>query len=157
MADALPADFDAAVDAILATRGRVILGGIGKSGHIARKISSTLASTGTPSAFVHAAEASHGDLGMITPGDLVILISKSGETSELSDIVAHVTRFSIPLIGISGKDTSALMQAADYRLDPALRAGGLRAGHGADHVHHADAGAGRCAGRSGDGTARVPA
>jgi arabinose-5-phosphate isomerase len=115
MADALPADFDAAVDAILATRGRVILGGIGKSGHIARKISSTLASTGTPSAFVHAAEASHGDLGMITPGDLVILISKSGETSELSDIVAHVTRFSIPMIGISGKESSALMQAADYR------------------------------------------
>jgi D-arabinose 5-phosphate isomerase GutQ len=102
----LPADFDAAVDAILATRGRVILGGIGKSGHIARKISSTLASTGTPSAFVHAAEASHGDLGMITPGDLVILISKSGETSELRDIVAHVTRFSIPMIGISGKDTA---------------------------------------------------
>ena len=116
MAEALPADFDAAVDAILSTRGRVILGGIGKSGHIARKISSTLASTGTPSAFVHAAEASHGDLGMITPGDLVVLISKSGETSELRDIVAHVTRFSIPMIGISGKDTSALMQAADYRL-----------------------------------------
>jgi arabinose-5-phosphate isomerase len=116
MADALPADFDAAVDAILATRGRVILGGIGKSGHIARKISSTLASTGTPSAFVHAAEASHGDLGMITPGDLVILISKSGETSELRDIVAHVTRFSIPMIGISGKESSALMQAAEFKL-----------------------------------------
>jgi arabinose-5-phosphate isomerase len=97
------------------TRGRVILGGIGKSGHIARKISSTLASTGTPSAFVHPAEASHGDLGMIMPGDLVILISNSGETSELRDIVAHVARFSIPLIGISGKD-STLMQAADYRL-----------------------------------------
>jgi hypothetical protein len=92
-------DFGAAVEAILATTGRVILGGIGKSGHIARKISSTLASTGTPSAFVHPAEASHGDLGMIMPGDLVILISNSGETSELRDIVAHVARFSIPLSG----------------------------------------------------------
>jgi arabinose-5-phosphate isomerase len=116
MAGALPADFDAAVEAILATKGRVILGGIGKSGHIARKISSTLASTGTPSAFVHPAEASHGDLGMIMPGDLVILISNSGETSELRDIVAHVARFSIPMIGISGNETSTLMQASDYRL-----------------------------------------
>ena len=116
MAEALPEDFDAAVDAILSTKGRVILGGIGKSGHIARKISSTLASTGTPSAFVHPAEASHGDLGMITPDDLVILISNSGETSELRDIVAHVARFSIPMIGISGKPSSTLMQAADHRL-----------------------------------------
>jgi arabinose-5-phosphate isomerase len=116
MAEALPADFDAAVEAILDTNGRVILGGIGKSGHIARKISSTLASTGTPSAFVHPAEASHGDLGMIMPGDLVILISNSGETTELRDIVAHVARFSIPLIGISGQEGSTLMQAADYRL-----------------------------------------
>ena len=74
MANALPADFPDAVSAILATRGRVILSGIGKSGHIARKISSTFASTGTPSAFVHPAEASHGDLGMVMPGDLTILI-----------------------------------------------------------------------------------
>ncbi len=116
MAAALPADFDRAVEAILNTSGRVILGGIGKSGHIARKISSTLASTGTPSAFVHPAEASHGDLGMIMPGDLVILISNSGETSELRDVVAHVARFSIPMIGISGKSGSTLMQAADYEL-----------------------------------------
>lgn len=116
MAADLPEDFDAAVAAILATKGRVILGGIGKSGHIARKISSTLASTGTPSAFVHAAEASHGDLGMVTPGDLAILISNSGETAELKDIVAHVARFSIPLIGISRNPASTLMQASDYRL-----------------------------------------
>lgn len=116
LAGALPDDFDAAVEAILATQGRVILGGIGKSGHIARKISSTFASTGTPSAFVHPAEASHGDLGMVMPGDLAILISNSGETAELKDIVAHVTRFSIPLIGISGKPGSTLMQAAEYRL-----------------------------------------
>ncbi|MEM6389649.1 MAG: SIS domain-containing protein, partial [Pseudomonadota bacterium] len=79
----LPEDFERAVSEILRTGGRVILSGIGKSGLIARKIASTFASTGTPSAFVHAAEASHGDLGMVSPGDLVILISNSGETSEL--------------------------------------------------------------------------
>jgi arabinose-5-phosphate isomerase len=116
MADSLPPDFEAAVEGILATRGRVILSGIGKSGHIARKISSTFASTGTPSAFVHPAEASHGDLGMVTPGDLVILISNSGETAELRDLVAHVARFDIPMIAISGRDDSTLMQAANYRL-----------------------------------------
>ncbi len=116
LAETLPEDFDATVEAILATRGRVILGGIGKSGHIARKISSTFASTGTPSAFVHPAEASHGDLGMVMPGDLAILISNSGETAELRDIVAHAARFSIPLVGISRNAGSTLMQAADYRL-----------------------------------------
>ncbi len=116
MADALPEDFAAAVEAILATQGRVILSGIGKSGHIARKISSTFASTGTPSAFVHPSEASHGDLGMVMPGDLTVLISNSGETSELRDMVAHVARFDIPMVAISGKPGSTLMQAADYRL-----------------------------------------
>lgn len=116
LAQALPEDFAPAVEAILATKGRVILSGIGKSGHIARKISSTFASTGTPSAFVHPSEASHGDLGMVTPGDLVILISNSGETAELRDIVAHVARFSIPMIGVSSKPNSTLMKAADHRL-----------------------------------------
>jgi len=116
LAQDLPSDFTSAVDAILKNRGRVILSGIGKSGHIARKISSTLASTGTPSAFVHPSEASHGDLGMITQADLVILISNSGETAELRDIVAHVARFSIPMIGISGQANSTLMNAATYKL-----------------------------------------
>jgi arabinose-5-phosphate isomerase len=116
LAAGLPEDFEGAVETILATHGRVILSGIGKSGHIARKISSTFASTGTPSAFVHPAEASHGDLGMVMPGDLAILISNSGETAELRDIVAHVARFSIPLVAISARPGSTLMQAADYRL-----------------------------------------
>ncbi len=116
LADALPQDFAPAAQAILVTKGRVILCGIGKSGHIARKISATFASTGTPSAFVHAAEASHGDLGMVMPDDLVIAISNSGETAELRDIVAHVARFSIPMIGISKKPDSTLMRAADYCL-----------------------------------------
>ncbi|MEJ6390043.1 KpsF/GutQ family sugar-phosphate isomerase [Gymnodinialimonas ulvae] len=116
LSEALPDDFETAAEAVLATKGRVILSGIGKSGHIARKISATFASTGTPSAFVHPAEASHGDLGMIMPGDLVILISNSGETAELRDIVAHVARFSIPLVAISKGADSTLMRAADHRL-----------------------------------------
>ncbi len=116
MAEALPEDFAPAVEAILDTKGRVILSGIGKSGHIARKISSTFASTGTPAAFVHPAEASHGDLGMVMPGDLTILISNSGETAELKDIIAHVARFDIPMVAISGRPDSTLMKAADYRL-----------------------------------------
>jgi arabinose-5-phosphate isomerase len=116
LAEALPEDFAPAVEAILATKGRVILSGIGKSGHIARKISSTFASTGTPSAFVHPSEASHGDLGMVMPGDLTILISNSGETAELKDIIAHVARFGIPLVAISGRADSTLMRAADHRL-----------------------------------------
>lgn len=116
LADALPEDFAPAAEAILATKGRVILCGIGKSGHISRKISATFASTGTPSTFVHAAEASHGDLGMVMPGDLVILISNSGETTELGDVIAHVARFAIPMIGISKVPDSTLMRAADFRL-----------------------------------------
>lgn len=116
MARALPEDFAPAVRAIVGVTGRVILSGIGKSGHIARKISSTMASTGTPASFVHPAEASHGDLGMIMPNDLVILISNSGETAELRDIVGHVARFSIPMIAISGNPDSTLMRAAQYRL-----------------------------------------
>ena len=116
MADALPEDFEAAVEAILAVKGRVILSGMGKSGHIARKICATLASTGTPSYYVHPAEASHGDLGMITPDDLCILMSNSGETAELGDLVAHAARFSIPMIGVSKNPDSTLMKAADLRL-----------------------------------------
>lgn len=116
LAEQLPPDFPAVVRLILATGGRVIVSGIGKSGHIGRKISATLASTGTPSFFVHASEASHGDLGMITPQDICILISNSGETRELSDVLAHTRRFSIPLVAISSRDGSTLMRAADYRL-----------------------------------------
>ncbi|MFQ6547123.1 SIS domain-containing protein [Aestuariibius sp. 2305UL40-4] len=116
LAEHLPTDFETAVEAILNATGRVIVSGIGKSGHVGRKIAATLASTGTPTAFVHAAEASHGDLGMISQGDICLLISNSGETPELRDIVAHVARFSIPMIAISSKPHSALMQAADYRL-----------------------------------------
>lgn len=112
----LPTDFGPAVDLILSTTGRVIVSGMGKSGHVGRKIAATLASTGTPAFFVHPAEASHGDLGMVMPGDVCILISNSGETTELGDLIAHCARFAIPLIGISKRDGSTLMQAATLRL-----------------------------------------
>jgi arabinose-5-phosphate isomerase len=116
LAQALPADFDAAVAAILANRGRVILSGMGKSGHVARKIAATFASTGTPAFFVHPAEASHGDLGMITPQDLALVISNSGETPELGDLLDYCLRFSVPVIGISKAADSTLMRAARWRL-----------------------------------------
>lgn len=116
LAEALPEDFSAAVDLILNTKGRVIVSGVGKSGHVGRKISATLSSTGTPSYFVHAGEASHGDLGMITTGDVCLLMSNSGETPELADEIAYCARFGIPVIGMSSKPGSTLMKAAGLRL-----------------------------------------
>ena len=116
MAGDLPSDFAGMVEAILQTKGRVIVSGVGKSGHIGNKIAATLASTGTPTNFVHATEASHGDLGMVTAADFCLLISNSGETSELRDFVAHTRRFGIPMAAISSKVDSTLMQVADYKL-----------------------------------------
>lgn len=116
MSDMLPSAFSDTVDAILRTSGRVVLSGIGKSGHVAKKIAATLASTGTPAFFVHPAEASHGDLGMVTPHDICLLLSNSGETPELRDLIAHCARFDIQLIGMSRDEGSALMRAADFRL-----------------------------------------
>ena len=117
MVEALPEDFAEVVELILKTEGRVIISGVGKSGHIGRKISATLASTGTPSYFVHAAEASHGDLGMITSQDICLLISNSGETNELRDILLHTRRFNIPMIAMSSNMCSTLMQSADFKLN----------------------------------------
>jgi len=116
MRDGLPDGFDAVVTALLQVKGRVIVSGMGKSGHIAAKIAATMASTGTPAQPVHPAEASHGDLGMITCADAVILISNSGETRELADIIAHSRRFAIPLIAITKKAESTLGQQADHLL-----------------------------------------
>lgn len=116
LADNIPLEFERAVEAMRNAPGRIIVTGIGKSGHIGRKISSTLSSTGTPSFFLHAAEASHGDLGMITPDDVCVMLSNSGETAELRDILAYVRRFEIPLIAISARSNSALMRAADFKL-----------------------------------------
>lgn len=116
LASDLPQDFAACVDLILHTKGRVIVSGVGKSGHVGRKISATLASTGTPSYFVHAGEASHGDLGMISSGDVCLLMSNSGETPELTDEIAYCARFAIPMIGMSSKPDSTLMKAVSLRL-----------------------------------------
>ncbi len=116
LSGALGESFARAVDLILAAQGRVIVSGMGKSGHIARKIAATFASTGTPAQFVHPAEASHGDLGMVMRGDVVLVLSNSGETPELADIVAHTRRFDIPLIGIAGRAGSTLLRQSDVAL-----------------------------------------
>ena len=112
LADGLDESFSKAVGLLMAAKGRVIVSGMGKSGHIARKIAATFASTGTPAHFVHPAEASHGDLGMVAEGDVLIVLSNSGETSELADILAHAKRFGIPLIGIASREGSTLMRQA---------------------------------------------
>ena len=118
MAKTLDRDhFARAVELILACRGRVVVSGVGKSGHIGRKVAATLASTGTPAFFVHAAEAAHGDLGMITKDDVVIGISYSGETGELLTIVPVIKREGTPLITITGNPASTLSKAADVNLD----------------------------------------
>jgi arabinose-5-phosphate isomerase len=108
--------FTRAVELLDDATGRVVVSGMGKSGHVARKIAATLASTGTPALFVHPAEASHGDLGMIVAGDVVLALSNSGETAELADLVAHSRRFGLKLIGITARDGSALANAADVAL-----------------------------------------
>ncbi len=116
LADALGDDFARAVDCMANIRGRVIVTGMGKSGHVARKIAATMASTGTPAHFVHPGEASHGDLGVITRDDAVLALSNSGETAELSDIVAYCKRFFIPLVGVVRRQGSMLVGAADIAL-----------------------------------------
>jgi len=109
--------FARAVELLIGCRGRVVVSGVGKSGHIGRKIAATLASTGTPAFFVHAAEAAHGDLGMITKDDVVIGISYSGETGELLTIVPAIKREGTPLITITGNPASSLSKNADVNLD----------------------------------------
>jgi len=116
LADSLNEAFPRALDCIEAIKGRVIITGMGKSGHIARKIAATFASTGTPSQFVHPAEASHGDLGMVTDKDAVLALSNSGETSELSDVINYTKRWHIPLIAITSVADSALGAAGDIVL-----------------------------------------
>ncbi|MBT5828500.1 MAG: KpsF/GutQ family sugar-phosphate isomerase [Alphaproteobacteria bacterium] len=101
---------------ILTLKGRVVISGMGKSGHIANKISATLASTGTPAFFIHPAEASHGDLGMITKDDLVILLSNSGETKELGDIINYCKRFKITLVALVRRKSSILVNSADIAI-----------------------------------------
>jgi arabinose-5-phosphate isomerase len=116
LAQGLDDGFVAAVELLYAARGRIILTGVGKSGHVARKIAATMASTGTPAFFVHAGEASHGDLGMISGGDVVIALSKSGEAKELADLLVYSKREGVPVIAITARAGSALGRAADTLL-----------------------------------------
>lgn len=113
LADNLDASFIQTIDILHSVKGRIIITGMGKSGHVAKKIAATLASTGSPAYFVHPAEASHGDLGMIHAGDAVIALSNSGETSELYPLIHFTSRYQIPLIAITKKVDSALAKAAD--------------------------------------------
>ncbi|MEM9147735.1 MAG: KpsF/GutQ family sugar-phosphate isomerase [Pseudomonadota bacterium] len=127
-ADSLDDGFAAAVDLLYSAAGRVVVSGMGKSGHVGRKIAATMASTGTPAFFVHPGEASHGDLGMIRPRDVALVLSNSGETRELADLLAHCKREHIPIVGIAGRANSTLLRAADapLLLPPAEEACSIR-------------------------------
>jgi arabinose-5-phosphate isomerase len=116
LAASLDQSFSRALDLLSAAKGRIVVTGMGKSGHVANKIAATLASTGAPAMYVHPAEASHGDLGMITESDAVLALSNSGDTPELADIIAYTRRFRIPLVAITGGKGSALAGAADVAL-----------------------------------------
>lgn len=116
LSESLGDSFVSAVDQMLSVSGRVTVCGMGKSGHVARKIAATLASTGTPAQFVHPAEASHGDLGMMTQNDIVLLLSNSGETPELANVIAHTKRFRIPLIGVASNPDSTLVRQCDIAI-----------------------------------------
>ncbi len=114
--EALDDNFAKAVELMLSVSGRIVVCGMGKSGHVARKIAATFASTGSPAQFVHPAEASHGDMGMMTKADVVLILSNSGETPELADVIAHTKRFGIPMIGVAAKINSTLLQQSDVAL-----------------------------------------
>lgn len=117
LAERLDEHFCRACDIILACEGRVVVVGMGKSGHIANKIAATLASTGTPAFFVHPAEASHGDMGMITRKDVVLALSNSGSTAEIVTILPLIKRINVPLVSMTGELASPLAEAADANLD----------------------------------------
>jgi arabinose-5-phosphate isomerase len=114
--------FDRAVDVLLACAGRVVVTGMGKSGIIAQKISATLSSIGTPSLFLHPSEATHGDLGRIVKGDVVLAVSNSGDTEELMGLLPWLKRLAVPLVALTGKPRSPLAQAADVHIDVSVRA-----------------------------------
>ena len=112
----LGATFDTVIDVLLNLKGALIISGMGKSGHIGRKMAATLSSTGTPAIFIHPGEASHGDLGIVGPQDIVIAISRSGETSELGDLIAHARMLAIPLIAITAQKDSTLAKTTPHAL-----------------------------------------
>lgn len=156
MRDELNGDFTKAVEMILNVKGRVIISGMGKSGHVGQKMAATMASTGTPSFFVHPSEASHGDLGMLTTDDLLITISNSGESREMADIISFSRRFGIPMIAITSNPDSTMGKAADLVLDiPDKKrgAGGVHFGLGANNVYHNNNGDGGLFGGGFNGSA----
>lgn len=116
LADSLNTIFDEAVECLLHISGRIAVTGMGKSGHVARKVAATLSSTGSPAFFIHPAEASHGDLGMLSKGDAVLAFSNSGETQELTDIILYAARHHLPLIAVTKQSNSLLGRSADYVL-----------------------------------------
>lgn len=116
LGESLDASFEGTLDLLMQIKGRVVLSGMGKGGHIANKMAATFSSTGTPAFFVHPSEASHGDLGMITTQDALLILSLSGETAELMDMIKYAKRFDIPLVAITGKEESVLARAALYTL-----------------------------------------
>jgi arabinose-5-phosphate isomerase len=116
LSEQLGGAFSDALDVLMAVRGRVVVSGMGKSGHIGRKIAATFSSTGTPAQFVHPAEASHGDMGSLTRSDALLMLSNSGDTAELADLITYAKRFSIPLIGVASNPESTLIAASDVAL-----------------------------------------
>ncbi len=121
LSESLGESFVEAINLMFHSKGRVIVIGLGKSGHVGKKIAASLASLGTPSFFLHAVEAVHGDLGMITPWDVLILISHSGETAEIVNLIPHLKQFNCPLISITGRPGSTLAKASTVHLDTGVR------------------------------------
>ncbi|MBU4320250.1 MAG: SIS domain-containing protein, partial [Nitrospinae bacterium] len=121
LAERLNSTFEKAIDIIFKSKGRVVVTGMGKSGLVGKKIAATLASTGTPAFFMHPAEASHGDLGMVTSNDVIIAISNSGETAELSGLIPFLKRFNVSLIAMTGSLNSTLAKSADVHLDVSVK------------------------------------
>ncbi|MEK7683715.1 MAG: KpsF/GutQ family sugar-phosphate isomerase, partial [Nitrospirota bacterium] len=121
LAEKLDSTFEKAIDIIFKSKGRVVVTGMGKSGLVGKKIAATLASTGTPAFFMHPAEASHGDLGMVTSNDVIIAISNSGETAELSGLIPFLKRFNVSLIAMTGSLNSTLAKSADVHLDVSVK------------------------------------
>ena len=152
--DELDASFLAALEMIESTSGRIIVSGMGKSGLIGRKIAATFASTGTPAIYVHPGEASHGDLGMIVPSDIILALSKSGETSELGDLIGYAARFSIPIIAVTQERTSTLATASEVVLSLPDVHRSLYADGCSHHIDHGDARSGGCPGNRTVATSR---
>ena len=144
LAKRMNVDFAHACQFLLDCEGRIVVLGMGKSGHIGGKIAATLASTGTPAFFVHPGEASHGDMGMITPKDVVLAISNSGETQEISILLPIIKRLGVPLISLTGNANSTLAQAANVNLDVSVENEACPLGACPDLKHNRSTGNGRC-------------